>query len=190
MEVSLLLLSPMLVILIMALPVIIPTLFSDEFLPVVGMAQVAVLAMYFKVQSLPVAYITLARSCSLSYLFLETSYYAALVTAIVIGYRKWGIWGTGLAIVAAHAVEYVLVTSYAYWQYGYRPTWAVRRYAMVQMLTGFAAYAMSLLTDGWLYWMTEAALAICSTAYSVYILRQKTHLWQSLLKRIPFTGRS
>ena len=64
-EVSLLLLSPMLVALLMMLPLLIPLLFSREFLPVVAMAQVAVLAMYFKVLTLPVAYITLARGRSL-----------------------------------------------------------------------------------------------------------------------------
>jgi len=186
MEVSLLLLSPMLMGLIMALPIIVPMLFSREFLPVVGMAQTAVLAMYFKVQTMPVAYITLARSRSLSYLFLETSYNIALIAAVIVGYRKWGIWGTGLAIVIAHVIEYVLVTGYAYWQYEYRATWTVRRYAIVQMLFGFSAYAVSVLTDGWQYWTTEAVLTLCSTAYSVYILRQKTHLWQSLLNRLPF----
>ncbi len=186
MEVSLLLLSPMLMALITALPIIVPLLFSKDFLSVVGMAQIAVLAMYFKVQTMPVAYITLARSRSLSYLFLETSYYVALIAAIVICYRKWGIWGTGLAIVVAHVIEYLLVTGYAYWQYEYRATWAIRRYAVVQILLGIIAYAVTLLTDGWLYWTTEAALTLCSTAYSVHILRQKTHLWQSLMNRLPF----
>ena len=78
----------------------------------VGMAQVAVLAMYFKVLTMPVAYITLARSRSLSYLFLESSYYIILVLAVVFGFRQWGLWGTGLAIVVAHALETILVGGY------------------------------------------------------------------------------
>ena len=183
MEVSLLLLSPMLVALLMLLPVLVPMLFRSDFLPVVPMAQVAVLAMYFKVQTMPVAYITLARSRSLSYLFLESSYYVILILAVVFGFRRWGLWGTGLAIVVAHALETVLVGSYAYVYYGYRPTSIVFRYAAVQMLIGFMAYGVSLFTEGWPYWIAEAALTLVSTAYSVHILRKKTHLWQSLKSR-------
>ena len=183
MEVSLLMLAPMLVALIMLLPILIPMLFRRDFLPVVAMAQVAVLAMYFKVQTMPVAYITLARSRSLSFLFLETTYYVALVVAIVAGYRWWGIWGTGVAIVVAHVLEYVVVNAYAYWQYGYRSTWQVGRYALLQMSIGVLAYAVSLWTEGVVYWITEAALTLVSTACSLYILHQKTRLWEALMRK-------
>ncbi len=182
-EVSLLFLSPMLVALVMLLPVLIPLLFRSDFLPVVTMAQVAVLAMYFKVLTMPVAYITLARSRSLSFLLLETIYFVTLVVAIMMGYRWWGIWGTGLAIVVAHVVECVTVNAYTCWQYSYRPTWQVGRYALIQMSIGALAYAVSLCTDGFVYWIIEAALTLVSTAYSVHVLHQKTHLWQSLMRR-------
>ena len=184
MEVSLLLLSPMLVALIMLLPLLIPMLFSRDFLPVVAMAQVAVLAMYFKVQTMPVAYITLARSRSLAYLLLESIYFVALVVAIVVGYRCWGIWGTGVAIVVAHVLEYVTVYAFAYWQYSYRPIWRVSRYALMQMSIGALAYGVTLWTEGWTYWITEAALTLISTACSLYILHQKTRLWEALMRKV------
>jgi len=183
MEVSLLLLAPMLVALLTALPVLVPLLFSNEFLPVVGMAQVAVLAMYFKVLNLPVAYITLARSKSLAYLLLETTYFVVLVVGVMAGFRMWGIWGTGLAVVIAHIAELVTVGGYAYWQFNYRCTWTIARYAGVQTAIGLVAYAVSVMVEGWGYWIAEAALTLVSTAYSVYILRQKTHLWEALKKR-------
>jgi len=168
----------------MLLPVLIPMLFSKEFLPVVGMSQVAVLAMYFKVLTMPVAYITLARSRSLSYLLLETSYFVILVLAVMVGFRQWGLWGTGLAIVVAHLFETLLVGGYAYVYYDFRSTSTVFRYAAVQTLIGVMAYGSTLLTEGWPYWIIEAALTLISTAYSVHILRQKTHLWESLKRRL------
>lgn len=180
MEVSLLLLSPMLIALLTVLPVLVPLLFTKEFLPVVGMAQVAELAMYFKVLSMPMAYVTLARRYSLSYLLLETAYFVILVPAIVVGFRTWGFWGTGVAIVVAHVAELLIVGGYAYWQYYYRCTWKIVRYAAIQMTIGLVAYAVTLLAEGWSYWITEAALTVVSTAYSVHILRQKTHLWERL----------
>ncbi len=183
-EVSLLILSPVLVALLSALPILVPLLFSREFLPVIDMAQVAVLAMYFKVMTMPIAYITLARSRSLSYLFLETSYFVVLVIAIIFGFRWWGIWGTGLAIVVAHVVEFLIVGSYAYANYEFRSTWMIIRYFSIQLGIGLLAFAVSCLAAGLTYWIAEAALTIVSTAYSVQVLRQKTHLWESLKKKL------
>ena len=182
-EVSLLLLSPMLVALIMMLPVLVPILFSREFIPVVGMAQVAVLAMYFKVLTMPVAYITLARSLSLSYLLLETSYFVVLVLAVMIGFQQWGLWGTGLAIVIAHIFECIMIGGYSYMFYGYRTTKTVLQYAAIQAIIGFVAYGVTLVAEGWPYWIAEAALTVVSTAYSLHMLRQKTHLWESLKRK-------
>ena len=183
MEVSLLLLSPMLVFLLMFLPVLIPLMLSHEFLPMVGMAQVAVLAMYFKVQTMPVAYISLARRRSRAYLFLETSYFIVLVLSVVVSFRLWGLWGTGVAIVFAHIVEYVIVIGFAYWKYAYRLTLPIGCYAGVQLAIGLAAYAVSRYAEGWVYWTAEAALVIASTAYSVYVLHQKTRLWEALKRK-------
>ena len=183
MEVSLLIVAPMLTALIALLPILIPYLFTSEFVPVVPMAQVAALAMFFKVLTLPVAYITLARGYSMSYLLLETTYYVVLFGCVVFGFRQWGIYGTGVALVAAHVFDFLMIYGYAYWKYSYRCTSAVFHYALVQTAIGLMAYAVSCLTDGWLYWLSEAALTVVSTAYSVYLLRQKTHLWESLMRR-------
>ena len=133
MEVSLLLLAPMLAALIIALPLLVPLLFSPKFLPVTSMAQVAALAMYMKVLTLPVAYITLARGYSLSYLFLETSYFVVFVVLIFFGYQHWGLLGTGIAITLAHVFEYLLVNGYAYKIYGYRSSATVYGYAIIQV---------------------------------------------------------
>ena len=182
-EVSLLLLAPMLVALLTSLPILVPLLFSSQFIPVVTMAQVAVLAMYFKVLTMPVSYITLARSRSLAFLFLETTYFLALVISIVLGYTYWGIFGTGIAIVTAHAFEFLTTWSYAYWKFGYRCKLTIGRYALIQLLIGSTAYAVSVCCEGMPYWIAEAALTIVSTAYSLQVLRQKTHLWQALRKK-------
>lgn len=183
MEVSLLMLSPMLVALLTFLPVLVPLLFSHEFLPIVGMTQMAVVAMFFKVLTLPVAYITLARGYSLTFLLLETAYYIVFVLLIVVGYRHWGLFGTGVAIVVAHVFDYVMINLYAYWKYDYRCSAAVWRSVFVQLPLGIVALVVACLTDGWLYWTTEAVLTIVSTAYSLHVLRSKTHLWQALKRK-------
>lgn len=184
MEVSLLILSPMLVGLLMLLPALVPLLFTNEFLPVVSMAQVAVMAMYFKVLTLPVAYITLARGCSLAYLVLESLYFVVFVVSVAIGYKFWGIYGTGVAIVVAHVFDFLLINGYAYWRYKYRSSLEIGQYAAIQMLIGLVAFIVSLSFETWLYWVIEAILVMFSAAYSIYVLRHKTRLWESLMCKL------
>ena len=183
MEVSLLLLSPMLAALIIVLPILVPLLFTEMFLPVVGMAQVAALAMYLKVMTLPVAYITLARGYSLSYLFLETSYFVVFVLLVIFGYAQWGLYGTGIAITLAHLFEYLLVNGYAYKKYGYRFSATVSGYAIAQVALGLLAFILTLTADGLLYWGLGTLVVLLSFCLSLHILRQKTHLWEALTRR-------
>ena len=186
MEVSLLLLSPMLAFLIIALPLLMPLLFSPQFEPVTGMAQVAALAMYMKVLTLPVAYITVARGRSLAYLFLESSYFVAFVLLMMFGYEHWGLLGTGIAITLAHVFEYLLVNGFAYKKYGYRFSATVYGYAIIQLSLGLLAYVLTLTADGILYWGTGLSVVLLSFCLSLHVLRRKTHLWQKLTQKIIF----
>ena len=184
MEVSLLIISPMLTALIVFLPILIPLLFSSEFIDVVTMAQVSVLAMFFKVLTLPVAYITLARGYSMTYLMLESVYFVVFVVLIVLGYQHLGLLGTGVAITLAHVFDYAMINLYAYKKYGYRVSATVSRYAAVLLTLGFLAYACTILLDGIAYWAVELAIVLVSGLYSLQILRSKTHLWNSLKKKL------
>jgi O-antigen/teichoic acid export membrane protein len=183
MEVSLLLLSPMLMALMVLLPVLIPIMFSYEFLSVIAMAQVAVLAMYFKVMTLPVAYITLARRRSMAYLILESSYFVVLVFSVAIGFHYADVYGAGLGIVVAHVFDYLMINLFAYFRYEYRCTWPLMGYAVVQLTIACVAYWVTCNADGMVYWMIEAALTLVSTAYSITILYQKTRLWEALKRK-------
>ena len=183
MEVSLLILAPMLTALIAFLPVLIPLLFSREFVSVIEMAQVTVVSMYFKVLTLPVAYITLARGKSKAYLFLETSYSVVLVLLVVVGFRQWGLLGTGIAITVAHVFDYLLINLFAYINYGYRVSVTVVRYAAVLVALGLFAYACTLFCSGVVYWAVELLLVLSSTLFSLKVLRRKTHLWEALRRR-------
>lgn len=183
MEVSLLLISPMLAALIVSLPLLIPLLFSAQFLPVVEMAQVSALAMYLKVLTLPVAYITLARGRSLAYLFLETSYFAVFIVLVVVGYEMWGLFGTGVAVTLAHLFDYLMINGFAYKKYGYRCSVTVFRYAAVQLLLGIGVFILTLSLSGIFYWIMGTLLILVSGLYSLQILHSKTHLWQALMRR-------
>ena len=144
-EVSLLVISPMLSLFIAVMPVIIPLLFTKEFNPVVSMAQVAALSMYLKAVSLPMAYLQLAKGNSKGYLLLESIYDVALVLFVILGYFFFGLWGTGLAITIANLLDVAIVYGYVHVKYRFRWNSAVVRLMLLQFSLGLLAYLVTLL---------------------------------------------
>jgi O-antigen/teichoic acid export membrane protein len=182
-EVSLLLISPLLALLITTLPLLIPLLYTSHFLPVAGMGQVAVLAMYAKAVSLPMSYLTLAKNDPIGFVALDALYDIILITLIMAGYQHWGLWGTGLAISVTHFVELAMVYSYARLRFGFRISAPVIQYASMQIPLGLAIYLVTLTESPLTYWGLNSILCFVSIAISISILRQKTSLWDALVKK-------
>lgn len=187
-EVSVLIISPMLAMLIIFLPLLIPLLYSDHFVPIVSMAQVAVFSMYLKAISLPISYVTLAKGDSLAYLILEALYDVILLGLIFFGYRYWGLFGTGVALSLSYVLDLIIIYIYARIRYCYRVSGSVVRYVSLQMLLACLAYSVTLFATSWLYWVSGILVLLISAAVSLHILRQKTSLWEALKKKVMRHG--
>ena len=183
-EVSFLMMAPMLVCLIIALPLLIPMLFTREFLPVVAMAQVAVFSMYIKAVSLPISYITLARGDSVAYLCLEAFYDVLLVVLMIVCYDRWGLYGTGVALSLSYFVDILVVYAFTHLRFGYRVSVQVLQYLGIQTPLGVAAYLLTFIDQPFLYWSLGIMLCMASIAISLYILHQKTALWTALTNKM------
>lgn len=183
-EVSLLLVAPLLIFFMVFLPILLPALYSGKFMPVLGMMKITILAMYFRSISLPIEYIPLAKGDSRSYLFLEAIYDVLVVLLVCTGYHLLSLAGTGIALTLASMVNLGVVLWYTYYKYGYQLSRTVKLYALIQLPLGFAAYLVALVTDSWFYWVIGTLLAFVSLGISLQILHSKTHLWQKLTGRI------
>ena len=182
-EVSVLLVSPMLAMLIVFLPILIPLLFSDEFLPVVAMSQVAVFSMYFKAVALPISYLNLAQGNSKAYLLSEAVSDVVMVSLLILGYRFLGLFGTGLALSLAYVVDLVVICIYTRIRYHYRMSSSVVLYFVMQLPLGLSVYILTFVQNPFIYWTLGVMLCFVSLAISLYILRQKTSLWSALKRK-------
>ncbi len=194
-EVSLLLASPALVTFTVALPLLLPLLYSGRFLPVLDMMRWAVLAMYIRALTLPVEYISLARGSSKSYLLLETAYAIVFSAAVILGYRWGGLTGTGIGLLFTGMVNVCLVYGYMHWRFGYAPSADVLRYTLLLLPLGLATCVASFLLTGALYWIVGLVLIMVAFALSANILKGKTNMQNvailnkiSRLFRIPNRG--
>ena len=183
-EVTMLLISPILTGFIIFLPILLPLLYSGKFLPAMGMMNITALAMYLRAIKLPVAYINLAKGASKAYLFLESLYDIFVVLAVIAGYRICGLTGTGIALMAASIFDFVIVSLYAYFKYSFRFTKDVIKYSLCQVPFGVAAYTLTFIEKGITYWIVGTFLCIISTAVSVKIIHGKTSLWNKLGEKV------
>lgn len=182
-EVSLLIVAPLLVALIFGVHIIIPVLFTNEFLPIVPMIRFSALALYLRAIKLPICYMCLAKGEAKWFLFQESSYYVIMVIAIIFGYKWWGLDGTGIALLVAAFFEFVLVTILTHIRYGYWFSSAVIKNSVPQILFGVIAFFLSIRTSGVVYWLVGFVLFMMSLSFSIYVLHRKTSLWKKLTAR-------
>ena len=183
-EVTLLLISPLLTFFLLFLPQLILFLYSDKFLPALSMAQVLVLAMYIRAIRLPVEYIPLAKGDSNSYLLLEGLYDIFLVLLVLLGFWKWGLFGAGLGMAGAGLLNLVCVYGYAYVRYGYRLSSSVMRYAALHFSIGLLVLLCVRSDDEWMRWGVASLLCLVSTIVSLRVMKAKSGLWNALISKV------
>lgn len=184
-EISLLLVSPMLAALIVMLPILLPLLYSHHFSGIIQMGQIAVFSMYFKAITLPLEYINLAKGDSKSYLAIEMFYDVTIVILLVCGYRLFGLWGTGLALSVCHLLNLAVVTAYVKMRYGVELSKNAIKYMCLHLTLGAAAYASTFAVNPLTRWSVGLAAVAASTAVSLYIIiYQKTRLWHKIKSKI------
>lgn len=174
-EVSLTIVSPMLVALMLSLPVLIPLLFSGKFMPVVGMTQIAILAMYFRAVNLPIAYIMLAKGDSLAYMLLELVYDVLIVLTVIFGYNNWGLDGTGIALAVTGFIDCICVACYCSWKYDLEISGRLLRDFLLQLAIGLLALAAVKFLAGWTYWIAGMAVLSSSIYVSFRMFRRRLH---------------
>lgn len=179
-EVSILLIAPLLTGFVVCVSWMLPLLFSSKFMPVLEMMRVAILAMYMRAITLPIEYLSLAKGASRSYLCLELFYDVLIVTLVILGYHRWGLTGTGVALLVAGILNLLVVLAYMRWRFQYLLSRRVLGYMSLQIPIGLSAYILAQRGEGMFFWIFGVLLILLSALVSVYILRSQSHLWSSL----------
>lgn len=183
-EVSLVLLSPMLLFFVVYMPVLLPLLFSSKFMPVLPMLQIAAMSMYARALFLPIEYISLSRADSFSYLFVEFFSYAMLVVSVIVGYNYYGLIGTGVGMTLTGFGELLMVLLFYRVKYKFSLSRRALKIVCVQLVLGVAAYAASHVGNALCYWGVGSLLCVVSVAYSLAVIRQQTDIFDNLKQKI------
>lgn len=165
-EVTMLLVSPMLVALMLFMPIIMPLLYSGEFSPVIKMVQVSSLAIYFRAAYLPVEYIALSKAYSKVYLVQEGVSAVLLAVLVIIGYWHWGLLGAGFGIVLAYLLELLFVLFLSYGRFGYVMSREAFSIILIQLSVGLLTCIAVCCLTGFAYWSLGLICVAISSFYS------------------------
>lgn len=183
-EASILLISPLLVAMLVALPILLPLLYNKDFLPVIGMVQYAVFSMYMRAVAMPISYMSLAKGRSRVYLFTEAVYDLVAVLMIISGYSLGGLRGAGISLSLVAVFDLLLVWITARRIYGFQLFGKALKMLCIQIPFGVLAFVVTNMTDGFLYWTLGGVCVLCSATISFRILQRETTLLQSLWEKI------
>ncbi len=170
-EVSLLLISPLLILLMSTLPIALPLLYSDAFLDVLPMVKVAIFAMFMRSLELPVSYIALSRGDSKVFFLLEMTYYLLFITMFWLGYKNAYLFGIGLGLVVTGLLFNLILYAVAYQKYSFCISKRMLLYLAIQLSLAGLVYFISSNSNTLLSWSIQGASIVASSCFSFYILR-------------------
>jgi len=119
-EVLLMVMFPVIAVLLIALPIAVPLLFSSKFNESIGMAQATLLAMFIRTVTMPIEYILLAKGEAKKYCLMETLWGVLTIVFVTIGFYHGELIGMGFGWVAEYVAELVIVLCFFYRMWDYK----------------------------------------------------------------------
>ena len=182
-EVGVLLMAPLLTLFVLAMPVIVPLLFSAKFVAAVPMAICASFYMFFKALALPTAYLALAKGDSRMFMLTELVYDVFIAVAIPMAFKWWGLEGAGWALSVAGLLDALMIHSVYAVCYGFRFDWHKAKLYGLQLMCLGVAVATALHENDWMKLLTAVALLV-SAAISFHVLKNETQILSKLKRKL------
>lgn len=181
-RVCLLLVAPMLIALVTAMPLIIRLLNTTEFLKATDMAVCAAFYMFLRSITVPLGYTALACGDSILFLLMEVIYDVVSLATIFLGYYLFGLMGAGAGLSLSALFDLLLLGLVYGSHYHVRlDTGTLKLAAWQALLLGGTVVGCMLLPNLWRF-AIGLPLLVCSAAFSYRILAAETTIIEKIRK--------
>lgn len=171
-ETALFIMSPLLVLAIIAMPQFIRLLYTPSFLPVVLFANITILSMPFKAVSWSMGYLYIARNDGRLFFFIELFGGLLFLGFNLLGYYFLKLEGLGISFILAYLIG--ITTNYLILYHRYRfklPESFLYLFILIYFFIA-TAFATSLISDNILRYLSGIIILIASSAFSLYQLNR------------------
>lgn len=184
-EINVLLVGPILTIMLFILPVLIPILYEQSFLPMLRLSQFAVVSVLFRAIYLPIEYLPLSKGLSKVYLCQEASAVILLVLFEIAGYTNVGLTGIGIGVLLSYAIEVLGVLAYSYFYYSYVVSKKAVCFIGIQLFFVSASLSLVLfVTVPQLYWASAVICSSLSIICTLYLFKKQTDVFTLLHSKL------
>ncbi len=173
---SMLVITPVIVLFVALAPFLIPLLFASDFLEVVPMVVVLVIAMLFKAASWSFGYMIIAKADSKIFLKTSVFFNALFVGLCCYGFKKFGLLGIGYAYILYYFLHLVMVQLVLFFRYQLRLEWQLYRFFLINFVFCISIF----LTTQWqvaaYQIITQLVVVLFSILFSLYEINKKTNV--------------
>lgn len=182
-EICVMLIVPVLIAFVMALPFVVPLLYTREFLPIVDMAVCGSIYMLFRAVTMPLAFIPLVKNNLTVYLIVELMYNVFLFTSVVVCFMFWGVTGGGVALGVTGLLDMTMLLSVYRWRYHFVLLRRIAGNIVVQGVLMVTVILVCLFTEGLLKYALAGVVLLLSMAYTWNFLKRNTGIMQRIRER-------
>lgn len=183
-EVCVLLIAPCLIFFVVAMPLIIAVLYSDDFMAAVPMAISASFFMFFKALTLPVAYLPLAKGDSKMYMFTELLYDVFIAVIVPLAFRMYGLVGAGWALSLGGFFDFVIIHVFYRLKYKFKFNFSPLKFYIIQFVLFVVAVYVALQMTVLFRWLIGITVLSVSLFFSFRVLRRETTLMSELKNKL------
>lgn len=165
-EISLLLLSPIIIIFIIFANVAITLLYSSKFLGIDGMLYWAILGTFFKAPAWCLAFSFIAKGDTKVYFWNELIAIIYTTGLNLLFYSYWGLEGMGISFLICYLIYYIQVLWICRFRYFYRATSRLWRTFFPNLIMGIICFFLALWSPVWFRYSAGCLLIIGSLIIS------------------------
>ena len=183
-EVLLVLIAPLVICFSVSLPLVPLLFFDEEFMPLVDMAQWAVVGLVFKALLMPPANLSLSKGDSRVFLLQEVVSYLFMVVVMALGFCYFGLIGLGIGILLSNMFDWLSVWVITAGFYRFRYTSRVWRLFMQQFSLVVLMLVVVRLSHGWTYVLLGALCTLLSATLSLRFLQRNTDFLRRFTEKL------
>ncbi|MEG1585470.1 MAG: oligosaccharide flippase family protein [Bacteroidales bacterium] len=181
-ELSVVLISPLIVGLLVFLPAVIRILYSSPFLDAMPMVEWAWVFMLLKGYNLSMAYVALSKGDSRTYLYIELVGQVLYLLCSFFCFSFFGLAGLGMGMSLSAICETLILWGCISRKYHFRFTTGVLKvtFAFLPFLAfAFLLTRMSAIPE-WFYWLSGTLSFLLSAMLSFYLLNKRADLLNTI----------
>ncbi len=183
-EISILIMSPMIAAFIVFLEPVVRLLLTAKFCTAIPMARIAVLSLFFKAVTQPLAFVSLAKGDSKTYLLQEVLSDFFFVGSVAFCFHLGGLTMTGCAIAATGAFDLIVVGAIVKKRYGLRLSYKAMSLIVVLAVPVALVFISVTFLSGWVKWISGVLLFALSLGVSYFELQRRTTFIDILKSKI------